>query len=137
MAAPVSETGLPLPRFVSLKSDQANIRTGPGKRYPITWRYQRKGMPVKIVNEYKHWRQVETPDGEKGWMHKSVLSGARMAMVMVKAAELRDKPNPTTEIKAKLMKHVIVRLEGCRRNWCEVQYKNIEGWLEKSSLWGV
>ena len=136
LAQPVSETGLPLPRFVSLKSDEANMRTGPGKRYPVKWSYQRKGLPVKIINEYQHWRQVEDHEGMQGWMHKSVLSGARTALIEQNDTMVLDKPNEKADGVAKVMKNVIVHIEGCRRDWCEIEVADKDGWLPISLLWG-
>lgn len=136
-ALPVSETGLPLPRFVSLKGNDANMRNGPGKRYPVKWNYQRKGLPVKIINEYQHWRQIEDHEGIQGWMHKSMLSGRRTAMVMANDIALQSKPNETSEPKAKLMQNVIVEIEACRRDWCEISIAQKEGWLPISILWGT
>ena len=136
-AQPVSETGLPLPRFVSLKSDKAFMRNGPGKRYPIKWVYKRKSMPVKIINEYEPWRQVEDAEGIQGWMHKSVLSGKRTAIIAQDNVMLLDKPNDNADIIAKLMKNLIVRIDGCRTDWCEIDVdKRKSGWVPVSLIWG-
>ncbi|MDG1287631.1 MAG: SH3 domain-containing protein [Rickettsiales bacterium] len=135
-AQPVSETGLPLPRFVSLKGDEAYMRNGPGKRYPVKWNYTRKGLPVKIINEYQHWRKVEDHEGVKGWMHKSVLSGRRTAILRHDAIIMRDKPNEAADGIAKLMKEVIVEVDHCRQDWCEVAVGRKDGWLPVSLLWG-
>ena len=62
-----SVTGLPLPRFVSLRTDEVNLRTGPGMQYPIEWLYKRRGLPVEVEREFDVWRLVVDPDGVKGW----------------------------------------------------------------------
>src|SRR5258706_546116 len=72
---------LPLPRFVSLKSEEANVRTGPGTRYPIQWVYHRAGMPVEIVEEYDLWRKIRDVEGTTGWVHKTMLAGNRTALI--------------------------------------------------------
>lgn len=112
------------------------MRNGPGKRYPVKWLYQREGLPVKITNEYKHWREVVDHDGAKGWMHKSVLSGRRTAIVKQDATMMRDKPNEHADIVVKLMKGVVVDIHDCRRDWCEVEVKDREGWVPTWMLWG-
>lgn len=138
-AQPVSETGLPLPRFVSLKGNKAFMRNGPGQRYPVKWVYKRKSLPIKIINEYEYWRQVEDYEGVKGWMHKSVLSGKRTAIITHDNTMLLDKPNDNADVIAKLMKNVIVKLDSCRPDWCEVDIKGSSkaGWIPSSLLWGV
>lgn len=126
-----------MPRFVSIKGSEAYMRNGPGKRYPVKWNYQRKGLPIKIINEYQHWRKVEDHEGIQGWMHKSVLSGNRTAMLLADNIYLRDKPMEDAKATAKLMKGVIVDIESCRPEWCEVEVEEVDGWLPSSLLWGV
>ena len=66
-------TGLPVPRFVSLKSDKVNMRVGPGKKYAIDWRYERKGLPVEVIQEFDRWRKVRDADGTEGWVKSGYL----------------------------------------------------------------
>lgn len=115
------------------------MRNGPGKRYPVKWSYQRKGLPIKIINEYEHWRKVADHEGVVGWMHKSVLSGKRTGMVMADNIVLRRKPLESAQASAKLMKGVIVSIESCRPEWCEVEVKGgrADGWIPSSLLWGT
>lgn len=113
------------------------MRNGPGKRYPVKWTYQRKGLPIKIVNEYQQWRKIEDHEGIGGWMHKSVLSGTRNALIRENDVMLRDDPGEGSSASLKLMKNVIVHLEGCRKEWCEISYKNHNGWVPVSLLWGA
>ncbi|MBO1326944.1 SH3 domain-containing protein [Acetobacter suratthaniensis] len=70
-------TGLPLPRYAALRSDEVNMRAGPGRRFPILWVYHRRGMPVKVEREFDVWRLVEDQTGQKGWMQQATLSGGR------------------------------------------------------------
>nr|WP_272213540.1 SH3 domain-containing protein [Marinicella sp. W31]MDC2879498.1 SH3 domain-containing protein [Marinicella sp. W31] len=74
-------SGGPLPRFAIVKPDRARMRVGPGFNYATKWIYQRPGLPVEIIEEYAVWRQVRDADGTEGWMHVSVLSSVRNAMV--------------------------------------------------------
>ncbi len=137
-AAP-EQSGLPLPRFVSLRADKANLRAGPGDQYPIRWVYQRPGMPLEVVAEYFNWRRVRDWQGTEGWMHASVLTGRRYAMVNGDPRMLRSKPDATAPAVAAVEPEVIARIRQCRAAspWCEVEIKGIRGWLQRSSLWGV
>ena len=113
------------------------MRNGPGKRYPVKWNYKRKHLPIKIINEYEHWRKVEDHEGIQGWMHKSVLSGKRTAMLLADNIYLREKPLEESKATAKLMKGVITYIESCRPEWCEVEVGKADGWVPSSLLWGV
>src|ERR1044072_3620785 len=77
----VGPSGLPLPRFVSLKADKINVRRGPSSEHQVAWVYQRKGLPVEITAEFENWRRIRDSDGEEGWVYQSMLSGKRMALV--------------------------------------------------------
>ncbi len=133
-----ASTGLPVPRFVSLKSDEVNVRTGPGTRYPIQWVYQRDGLPVEIVEEFDLWRKIRDMDGGTGWVHKSMLSGARRAFIYGKEPQI-VRANPQSEARAiiKAESMVIVDMLECEVSWCRVQLSGRKGWVQKQSLWGV
>src|SRR6266446_9067351 len=77
-------SGLPVPRFVSLKSDKVNVHIGPAKNYEVKWVYQRAGLPVEIVAEFENWRRIRDSDGTEGWVYHSLLSGKRTGMVIAK-----------------------------------------------------
>lgn len=139
-AAPgvVNTSGLPVPRFVSLKSDETNIRTGPGTRYPIQWVYRRDGLPVEVVEEFEHWRKIRDMEGTAGWVHKSLLSGARHALIKAKEARIiRAEPAAKGRPLLKLEPQVIVQLVECEKDWCRIQVTGRKGWLEKKYLFGV
>ena len=84
-----SNTGLPLPRFAALRSDEVNLRAGPGTRYPIQWVYKRRELPVEILREFEVWRLVQDPEGIKGWVHQATLTGRRSFIVTGGDATLR------------------------------------------------
>lgn len=138
-AAAPEQSGLPLPRFVSLRADKANMRAGPGDQYPITWVYERPGMPLEIVAEYYNWRRVRDFQGTEGWMHASMLTGRRYAVVIGEPRALRAKPDAAAPTVAIVEPTVICRLRECRAAspWCEVEVKGIRGWLPRNQLWGV
>lgn len=129
---------LTLPRFVSLRSDEANLRIGPGTRYPIRWVYQRRGMPVEIIEEYGNWRKVKDVEGEEGWLHHGLLSGKRTVLVKGKAEHpLRRNPDSTAPVILKAKPMVIGSLLRCSRLWCYIEISDYKGWIEKTALWGV
>ncbi len=135
-------TGLPLPRFVSLRADEVNLRTGPGIRYPIDWVYKRQGLPVEIIDEFEAWRRVRDREGTSGWVHQSTLSAERNAIVVGERRALRAKGEAVAEAVAWLEPGVIVKLERCAGDWCEATAKdaggsNFRGWLLRAELWGV
>ncbi len=133
-----AEEKLPVPRFVSLKWNEVNLRVGPNVTYPIKWVYKRRHMPVEIIEEYEHWRKIRDMDGETGWLHKGQLSGTRTALVTGKAnAEFRRFPETTAPIAFHAEPGVIARIERCNADWCYLVITGHKGWLEKSVLFGV
>jgi len=131
------ETNLPLPRYVSLKAQKANVRRGPSLTYRIDWVYQLRNMPLQITAEYGHWRRVIDSDDQGGWVHYVLLSGERTVIVEIDLLALRIKPSETARVKAKLEQNVIAQLEDCQGAWCELNAGGYSGWAHKSALWGV
>ena len=130
-------TGLPLPRFVSLRKGEVNLRTGPGTRYPIDWVLTHKNMPVEITAEFESWRRVRDWQGAIGWVHKSMLSGRRWIIVRGKRHPLRRDKDAASPVIAHLDEKVIGRLKQCRGTWCRIDIAGIQGWIERSAIWGV
>jgi len=132
-------TGLPLPRFDALRTDDVNMRAGPGFRYPIMWVYKRRGLPVEIEREFEVWRLVETPDGTKGWMHEATLTRRRTFLVQGADATLRARPADDARAVAILKVGVIGRIRSCDAGsvWCHVEVRNYSGYLKRSQFWGA
>lgn len=133
----IVRSGLAVPRFVSLRSDDVNVRTGPGLRYPIEWVFVRSGLPVEITAEFDTWRRIRDVDGTQGWVHKSTLSSRRTAVITHQTHALRRDPSATAEAIAQLEPGVIVRLRRCKGDWCEVDKDSYRGWLARDDFWGT
>ncbi|MBR0652522.1 hypothetical protein GXW78_22895 [Roseomonas terrae] len=135
-------TNLPLPRFAALRSDEVNLRAGPGTRFPIEWTYQRRELPVEITREFELWRRIRDPEGTEGWVHQSTLMGRRSAIVRAAPgteAALRRQPEDTAPLVARLRPGVVVRLRQCeaRSVWCEAQTGDHRGYIRRADVWGV
>jgi len=134
-----SATGLPLPRFAALRSDEVNLRAGPGTRYPIDWIYKRRDLPVEIQREFEVWRLVQDPDGIKGWVHQATLTGRRSFIVIGGDATMRRDPQDNASAVAILKPGVIGRLRSCQAgsDWCQVQVGDHRGYLKRGQFWGI
>jgi len=130
-------TNLPLPRFVSMKASEGNVRRGPSLTHRIDWVFKRKDVPLEITAEHGHWRRVRDRDGAGGWIHYSLLSGARTAIVEEDMLELLSQPAEGAMVVARLELGVIAHLEECNTDWCEVTAGGYDGWARKLHLWGV
>jgi len=130
-------TGLPLPRFVTLRADEVNLRTGPGTRYPIDWVYRRRGLPVEIVDEFDTWRRIRDWQGTEGWVHQSMVQGQRGILVTGKRHTLRRRPEPGSPGVAMVDAGVIGVLDRCQGDWCEVTAGGFTGWLERDAFYGL
>tara|TARA_R110002110_G_scaffold415612_6_gene652093 strand:- start:121927 stop:122472 length:546 start_codon:yes stop_codon:yes gene_type:complete len=137
--AAANPSGLPIPRWVSIRAREANLRTGPGARYPIDWVLQRRSLPAEVVGEFENWRQIEVQDGTVGWVHKSMLSGKRMATVTAARVRILQAPEEKAPVAAFVEDGVIVALDGCEATWCRISIEShgVEGWIARSALWGI
>lgn len=138
-AQEASGTGLPLPRFASLRAGEANLRTGPGVQYPVEWVFQRLGMPVEIIAEYRTWRKVRDWKGVQGWIHQSMLGAKRHFIVIGDVRTLRTEADEKSAPLARLDPGVIgvIRSCGATAVFCKVEVGGYTGWLKRSSLWGL
>jgi SH3-like domain-containing protein len=142
-AAPKTGSGLPIPRFVSLKSDRVNVRGGPTKDHEVTWVYNRAGLPVEITAEFENWRRIRDWEGAEGWVYHSLLSGRRTATVASKGKDknelvaLYEKPDSSSAIAARLQPGVLGSVKRCTGSWCRVYGERFDGWIQQERLWGV
>ncbi len=141
-----SASGLPLPRFVSLKADRVNLRAGPGTDYPTSWVYRQAGLPLEVTKEFEGWREVRDAEGASGWVLQTFLSGRRTAVVTpwdVKAG----KPAPQVPIRYSdsdksrsvvvVEAGVIANIHSCDSKWCSVTVDRFRGYIRQKQLWGV
>ena len=131
------KTGLALPRFVSLKSNKVNLRRGPSLDYKIDWVYKRKHLPLMIVSEFGHWRQVTDFEGYTGWIYKDLLSGSRYIIVNNEETLLRNKATFDSLGKAILKRKVIAKLIDCEGLWCFIRISNMRGYVLAEHIWGI
>jgi SH3-like domain-containing protein len=145
-AARGSVSGLPLPRFVSLKSDEVNLRSGPGKDYPTQWVFRRAGLPLEVLQEFDNWRRVRDAEGVTGWVNQALLSGRRTAQVLpweIKPGteppklELKANDSERSDATALVEAGVIANLQSCDSRWCFVTVETYRGYVEQSKLWGI
>jgi SH3-like domain-containing protein len=136
-----SVSGLPIPRYASLKSDRVNLREGPSKDHRTIWIFQRAGLPVEITAEFEIWRKVRDSEGTEGWVLHSLLSGRRTALVAPwkKGSEaiLYRKPSLAAAPAAKLQPNVIASVKSCDGAWCRVAGYGFDGFIQQTDLWGV
>jgi len=140
----IGPSGLPLPRFVSLKSNRVNVRVGPDQsKYAIAWSYRRQGLPVEIIQEYDNWRRIRDSDGDMGWVNQALLSGRRTVIIAPwqkdksQLQPLRRKAADDAALVAQVEPGVVGRVRQCDGQWCELEMGDSRGWLKQEQLWGV
>ena len=126
-----------LPRFASLRSDDVNLRVGPGENYPIEWVYKRKDMPVEIVEEFQNWRKIQDWQGTNGWVLDRMVTGKRAVIVAGATRLLYRRPDPASQVAARAEPGVIARLVECQGSWCQIEAGGYSGWVQRSEVWGV
>ncbi|WP_274423781.1 SH3 domain-containing protein [Chelativorans sp. YIM 93263] len=136
-------SGLPLPRFVSLKSSRVNMRVGPGTKYAVKWMYVRSGLPLEIIQEYDNWRRVRDAEGEEGWIHHTLLSGRRTGVVAPwfdadsTSLPLLRSASEGARVVAQVDPGAIGEVTQCDGQWCRMRFGETTGWIVQSSIWGV
>lgn len=135
-------SGLPLPRFASLKSDHVNVRGGPNKDHEVAWIYTRPTLPVEITAEFENWRRIRDRDGSEGWVYHTLLSGKRTAYVARSKAQtdlapLYESADRTSPLRAMLEPGVLGTIKRCNGQWCRFAGNSFDGWIEQHRLWGV
>ena len=131
-------TGFELPRFVSLKTNDSNLRVGASKDFPIKLKYIIKNLPLEIIDEHENWRKVVDIDNNEGWIHKRLIIGKRFGIIKTfyeQPAQILNKPQGTTI--GKIGNRNIVRINKCLKKWCYISFKKNKGWINKINLWGV
>lgn len=132
-----NDTGQKLPRFVSLRSDQVNLRVGPGENYPIEWVLTRKEMPVEIIRQFENWRMIRDWQGTEGWVHERMVTGKRGVIVRGGIRTLHRQPDVASPAVARAEPGVVARLLECRADWCRIEAADNTGWVQRGDLWGV
>lgn len=135
-------SGLPLPRYVSLKSERVNMRIGPGQAYQVQWLYLKRGLPMEVIQEYDNWRKVRDPEGNEGWVLHSLLSGERTAIIAPWSSSremvaMRTGPEESAPLAARLESGVVATVGQCGQGWCKLKAGGIEGFVDQKLLWGV
>ena len=134
-------TGLPVPRFVSLKSDRVNVRGGPNKDQDVRWVYTRAAMPVEITAEFENWRRIRDWEGAEGWVYHSLLSGKRTSVITAKSKDdlvpLYANADAEAAVSARLQSGVLATLKSCTGAWCRVTGSGFDGWIRQERLWGA
>ena len=138
-AVALKGTGLPLPRFISLRADEVNMRTGPGMQYPVEWVFHKKRLPVEVIAEFNTWRKIRDWQGTQGWVHQSVLGNRRTIIITKTVRTLRRKADSKSTSVARAEPGVVGTLIECPggSGWCRVEIDGFEGWLRKVEFWGV
>ena len=142
-AAPVKlgSSGLPLPRFVSLKRNKLNVRKGPSTDHRVMWIYTSKGYPVEVIAESDNWRRIRDAQGEEGWVFHSLLSGSRTSLVApwgeATQVPLLSEPHSGAPAVASLGSGVMGLINKCTGEWCMIGVPGFSGWIKQDQLWGV
>jgi len=135
-------SGLPLPRFVTLKANRVNMRIGPDQnKYPVIWSYRQQGLPVEIVQEYDNWRRIRDSSGTTGWVNAALLSGKRAVIIAPQQKDgllpLYAAAGTANAVTIRAEPGVIGAIRRCDGEWCELEIAKYRGYIQEDKLWGV
>lgn len=145
LAQSTGPSGLPVPRFVSLKADRVNVRQGPSRDHQVVWQFTRAALPVEITAEFETWRRIRDAEGSEGWVQQALLSGRRTALVAPwrrgQTFDMRVRASASADVRARIEASVLVAVRSCGNGWCRVVVEHgnssVDGWIEQANLWGV
>jgi SH3-like domain-containing protein len=126
-----------MPRFVSLKASEGNVRRGPSLSHRIDWVFKHRGMPLQVVAEHGHWRRVVDRDGAGGWVHYTLISGARTVLVEQDRVPLYKLADGSSPLAAIAETGVCARLGKGKESWCRFTVNGTRGWLQRKLVWGL
>lgn len=139
LAQPQSK--LPVPRFVSLRSDKVHVRNGPSQKHEIRWTFAKAGLPVEIIAEFENWRRIRDSDGADGWVHQVMLSGRRTVLIRAnttaKTIPVYERANAEGRLVAELQPGVLANVRSCAKGWCRISADRFDGYILQTLLWGV
>lgn len=130
-------SGLPVPRYVTLKFSEVNARAGPGDDHRLLWVYRSRGLPVQVVAETREWRRVCDPRGGRAWVHRRTVDGRRAVLGGKAPSAIRAKPKDDGRVTAYLRPGALAALDRCEKGWCKVKAGGAKGWLLARSVWGA
>lgn len=124
--------------FVSLRSNETNVRSGPGRIYPIKFTYKAKNIPLIVIGEYDNWNEIKDYEGQTGWISKSLLTKKRSLMIRTSKSyvKMHSKQNEKSRIIYKVENNVIGKYLKCSIDWCKIEIEGKEGWIKKTYLFG-
>ena len=131
-------SGLPVPRYVSLKFSEVNARAGPGDDHRLLWTYHIKGLPVQVVAETAEWRRICDPEHGLAWVHGRTVDGRRTVLqTLAQALPIRAQPRDNGGVRGYLAPRSLANLDRCKGGWCRLSVDGVEGWVPEVALWGV
>lgn len=131
-------SGLPVPRFVSIKKTPANARSGPGDDQRVLFVYNVRGVPLQVIAETTEWRRVCDPEGQTSWLHKRLIDAQRTVMnTAPQPAPLYSRPRPDARPNALLNARALATLVRCDKGWCKIRLDGASGWVREGALWGT
>ena len=122
--------------FLSLKNNEVNLRLGPSFEYPIKLTYNKKYLPIIIIDKSETWRKTKDFQNNTGWIHISQLSKKKTAINIKNNSLLYKKPTIYSKPIAKLETGSLVIIKKCKIRWCKITSGDFVGWIVKNSLWG-
>ncbi len=140
-AQQLGASGLPIPRFVTLKAEKVNVRKGPSSDHPVAWVFQSKGLPVEVIAEFETWRRIRDSEGAEGWILQNMLSGKRNVLIAPWRKDqftvLQERASLKSGVVANLSASAMGEIKSCDGNWCDVSVGGYSGYVEQSMLWGA
>ena len=137
-AAPAHADDPKTPYWAAIRSEEVNMRVGPGEDYRIVWVYHRQHLPLKVLRMMEGWRLVQDPDGAQGWVLARLLTREHSGFVSGKdTAEMHEAANADSKLLWRLAPGVVGKLGSCGSGWCQFAVGSRQGYVEQGRIWGA
>jgi SH3-like domain-containing protein len=120
---------------LAVSASVANIRSGPGTSHNVLWKVQ-KYFPIRVIEKSGKWVHFEDFEGDRGWVHESLVSKISAVITKNDACNIRSGPGTSNKILFTVEKGIPFKVLGHKGSWIHIEHADGDkGWIHKSLIW--
>ena len=120
---------------VSVTADIANVRAQPDTNAAVIWQVERY-HPLNVVSRQDTWVLFEDFEGDRGWIHETLLADVGAVIVKKDRCNVRSGPGTDTDIRFTVDRGVPFKILKKEGKWINVVHADgDEGWIHQSLVW--